>query len=375
MKYFLNLFLVVAFLTACNQNKNPHVFTLSGDVANIENQEVYLDQFFFDGKDPMVLDTAQVENGKFSLKGHATEQGMFRIRFEKAPMGYIFINDQKEINFVADAQDKSLEGPKFYSNANEVLKQFILKLESFRASNDQLNVAFQQANTDSLKQVAMLNIDAERNNYNNFIRSFIDTVHSPVVAMFAVGYSQSLPDSVIDAMIPALAKRFPDHKGVQNLQEQYQQFKEKSQADEIAKIPGVGDMAPDFTMKDTEGKDFDTKSLRGKYVLIDFWASWCGPCRNENPNIVQAYEKYKSNNFTILGVSLDRDRSEWLQAIQYDKLTWKHVSDLNFWNSPVVSLYGFEGIPYNVLVDPTGKIIATDLRGEDLHKQLATIFP
>ncbi|NLR82167.1 TlpA disulfide reductase family protein [Chitinophaga eiseniae] len=140
------------------------------------------------------------------------------------------------------------------------------------------------------------------------------------------------------------------------------------------KLTAIGAIAPDFVQKDTLGNDVRLSSLRGKYLLIDFWASWCGPCRAENPNVVKAFEQYKDKGFTILGVSLDSKKEYWLNAIASDQLHWMHVSDLKAWSNEAARLYGVNGIPQNFLLDPEGKIIARNLRGDALINKLKEVL-
>ena len=138
-----------------------------------------------------------------------------------------------------------------------------------------------------------------------------------------------------------------------------------------AQMTAIGKPAPDFTLADTSGKPVSLSSFKGKYVLVDFWASWCGPCRGENPSVVKAFHKYHPKGFTVLGVSLDEKKDKWEEAIAKDHLTWTQVSDLKGWKSSVGELYGIKGIPMNFLLDKDGKVIAKELRGEDLEKKLA----
>lgn len=143
---------------------------------------------------------------------------------------------------------------------------------------------------------------------------------------------------------------------------------------EIAQATLVGAIAPDFTQNDVSGSPVSLSSFKGRYVLIDFWASWCGPCRGENPNVVKAYQQYKDKGFTILGISLDNNKDAWVKAIEHDQLSWTQVSDLKYWNNEVAQQYDIRSIPANLLLDKTGKIIAKNLRGEDLVKKLAELM-
>lgn len=143
---------------------------------------------------------------------------------------------------------------------------------------------------------------------------------------------------------------------------------------ESMKKTAVGQVAPEIALPNPEGQVVKLSSLRGNYVLLDFWAKWCGPCRRENPNVVKAFNKYKDKGFTVFGVSLDRSKEDWLQAIQEDKLTWTHVSDLKYWQSEAAKTYNITGIPFSLLLDKEGKIIAKNLRGPALEEKLAEIF-
>jgi peroxiredoxin len=371
----------VAAFAACNNEAEKGKFELKGELKNIDDQQLYLEQLFLNGQDPQVLDTSNIKGGKFTIGSTASEEGLYRIRFEKLNSGFIFINDKPVINFKADIKDVSLEGPEFSTPANQALKKLLLNIEGMRLKQEATGKAMDSlrlANaSDSIIAAQSMKFQQLTNEYSKFITSYIDTVSHPAVAMFALGYTKGIDPAILNTIIPNMATRFPGNVGVSGLVAQFNNMMtemNKQQSPTATGAPGVGSEAPDFTMNDSTGKPFKLSSLRGKFVLVDFWASWCGPCRQENPNVVAAYKQFKNKNFTVLGVSLDDSKEKWLKAIAKDQLNWMQVSDLKGWENATVGLYGYDGIPYNVLIDPSGKIIATSLREAALQATLMKVL-
>ena len=369
-----NILIVVCalFIFSCNEKNEVGKFTVEGEIKNIPDQKVYLDELYFSKQQPTTLDTGEIKNGKFVMHGMATEQGLYRIRVDENGPGYLFINDADKISFYTDYKNSDLKTPVFNTPANSSFKKLFLLLDSIQKQMKLLEAGSVSPGDTSNSTLKQVKSDSLKSNYKSIILNYVDTTTSPVIAIFALGYSDKLKQDEVSRSINTLPKRFPDHLVLNQLVKNYNaMLVAQAKTTQPSALPAF---APDITLPDVDGKPFSLNSLRGKYVLVDFWASWCGPCRAENPNVVAAYNKFKGKNFTILGVSLDRDKASWLKAIKDDGLAWHHISDLKFWNSEAVTTYKFDAIPYNILIDPSGKIVGKELRGEELNTKLTEIL-
>ena len=238
-------------------------------------------------------------------------------------------------------------------------------------SVDSANLAIQE--NPAVKQEVSRKMQAEFQQYQGKVQAYIaQNANSPALLPVLNAISADQDFASYEKIIDQLMFGFSESPTVQNLYAACQKRKEEMFANDPL---APGKMAPDFTEMSTTGDSLSLSDLRGKVVLLDFWASWCGPCRRENPNVVNVYKKYQEDGFTVMSVSLDKDEGRWLAAIEQDNLIWpNHVSDLKQWQSRVARMYGVSGIPFTVLIDQEGKIIRTKLRGAELEEELKRIY-
>lgn len=375
---YLNAVLTVVFstaiLVACGGKGKGGNSYITGTINNGEEKTLYFEELT--PEKIVIVDSVKLsKDGSFKIKKRAGKINYYRLRLGKEEQAnmysspknvIIFISDSSEtLTVEADGKNMNTDFKVTGSKETDLLNEINNYLRKGEKTIDSLNQIY--ANTpEKFNQVEgeriFNDVTVKR---TEWMKQFVDSHLENFVVLQALPFIS--PDSdlpVFSKVNDALRKKYPDNGWVINLGKRVEQLS----------FLATGTTAPDFTILTPEDKNISLKDFRGKFVLIDFWASWCKPCRAENPNVVAAYNKYKNKGFEIFGVSLDQNKEAWIAAIKADGLIWKHGSDLKYWDAAPAKLYNVSSIPYNVLVDKEGKIVAKNLHGEQLESQLAAVL-
>lgn len=386
MKYF-TFILILSLLFSCRNSETEQIeeeklednFSVSGTITGAENLTIYLEALSQQGS--IVVTKGTIDgSGKFSVKGNIPGMGIYQLRIGEGKDKVIPLTlvekDQVKINTTyADYMTKpNVSG----TDWAEVMNEYMAIYETITIAQPRLNdlkgkVSEEELMAEYLKikkpldDFAIAKMKADPGNPFNIVLS---TSASPTSG-FENWDVKNL--EVLKLVSEAYNKKYKDSPMAATMENQVYQI-ESAYNEFIGGKTSTG-VAPEIALKTPAGKILKLSSLRGKVVLIDFWASWCGPCRKESPNVVRLYNQYKDKGFTVYSVSLDEDANAWKQAIQQDGLIWpNHVSDLMGWKTPMTQLYGFQSIPHTVLIGKDGQIIGSGLRGESLEQKLKEIF-
>lgn len=342
--------------------------TVSGTIFNLKADSIFLAKF--DGRTFKNIKGDKLDKeGNFKIKTELPAPDYYVLRFGNDRLN-IIIRDKDVIKVYGD-------GKNILQHANFIGSEESTKLTEYLRLSSNWNIQKAQIQKKLRKSPNNVEVQNEmrraENNFKSEHKRFIAT-NNGSAALYAVlnDLDFNKEFSTYSSVVEQLKKSFGESPSIQNLATQFEGMKKQREAQNHI---SAGKMAPDFEEKKPDGTTMKLSDLRGKVVLLDFWASWCGPCRRENPNVVKAYKKYNEKGFTVMNVSLDKDKERWLAAIKKDNLMWpNHVSDLKGWGSTVGRKYGVRGIPFTVLIDRDGKIIDVNLRGPALEQKLEEIF-
>jgi len=367
MKKLLVLLLASVLMFGCvgKRKSASGEFTINATVSGITNGKILLQKR--ENGTFVTIDSTTLAGGKFTLKGKINLPEYFYITVgDKQDKIKLFV-EPSDITITANADSLSLA--KITGSATQDQYQTYLKsVSAFDKRLDEIDVQFQKAK--EMKALPMIKkldslsetVDKEKSVFMvKYIKENPKTVLSPWLVM-SNAYQFTLED--LESFDKVLDTSLSKSIYVITMKERI----------DILKKVAVGQPAPDFTLNNTEDKPVSLSSLKGKYLLVDFWASWCPSCRAENPDVVANYQIFHKKGFEVLGVSFDRKKEDWLKAIKDDKLTWNHVSDLKGWGNAAGKRYGISSIPANVLLDKDGKIIAKNLYGDALKKKLEELM-
>ena len=364
--YFFLLFsMAIGVITSC-ENKSENNFKISLNVTNGDDNMVYLSKR--DAGEMVNFDSVQLVNGKGIIKGQINLPEFYYLKFKGTRTFVPVFVETGDIVIQVDM-----------NNAEKPLVSGSLTHEKFMAYNDSVSVFDEQTSLlgqqygearNNNDTVLMQEIEdqymAVEEKKSDYLIEYATKYNKDIVSAFIVlnnSYKFELED--LDKVVSGFDPSIDSSTYVVSLKQYVETLKKSS----------IGQPYIDFALNNPEGSPVPLSTLlNGNYVLVDFWASWCSPCRAENPNVVLAYETFHDKGFDVVGVSFDKDHDKWVEAIAADNLTWAHVSDLKYWNCEAGKLYGIQSIPQNILIDPNGIIIEKNLRGEDLQNKLAELL-